>query len=118
MKYDRELIGDVLVIRIREQKLTSHEAPEMKTALLGFTLEEEEKILINMSEVKYMDSTGMGSFLFGIRQADQHEKDMRFCCIQSRIQQLIRIAQLGEVIDFYKSEDEAIKEFAREDGND
>ena len=65
-----------------------------------------------------MDSTGMGSFLFGIRQAEQHGKDMRFCCIQSRIQQLIRIAQLGEVISAYPNEEDAMKAFAREDTDD
>ena len=111
MKSDRELIGDVLVVRVREQKLTSNETPEMKTTLLGFTIEEEDKILVNLSEVKYMDSTGLGSFLFGLRQADQQGKDMRFCGIQPRVQQLIKIAQLGEVVEFYETEQKALDSF-------
>jgi anti-sigma B factor antagonist len=109
MNFDRVEIGDVAVIRVKEKKLTSAEAPEMKTALLGLVLEEHEKILINLAEVEYMDSTGLGSFLFGIRQAQQHAKQMEFCALQPRIQFLIRIAHLEDVMRVHKTEKEALK---------
>ena len=111
MQFDREKIGDVHVIRIREKQLTSHEAPEMKTALLGLTLEEDEKFLLNLEEVENMDSTGLGSFLFGIRQADDRGKDLRFCEVGSKVQFLIRIAHLEQVIQVYDTEQEALADF-------
>jgi len=118
MKYDCEIMGDVNVVHIREPRLTSHEAPEMKTALLGLIVSDNEKILIDMGDVEFIDSTGLGSFLFGIRQADQYEKDLRFCNLRPRILQLVQIAQLQNVIDPYRSIQEALDDFEMDDAED
>jgi len=118
MRFDQERVGDVRVVRIREKKLTSHEAPEMKTKFLELMIEEGEKLLLNLEDVENMDSTGLGSFLFGIRQAEHHGKDLRFCEIQPKIQFLIRIAHLEQVIDVYDTEKEALEDFQKEGENE
>jgi anti-anti-sigma factor len=115
MHYDLEVVGNVSVVRIREKRLTSHEAPEMKTALLGVIIGEGKKFLINLKEVESMDSTALGSFLFGIRQAEHHSKDIRFCELNPKIQFLIRIAHLGDVIRNYETEEEALMDFRKEE---
>jgi len=115
MRFDKERVGDVVVVRVREKQLTSHEAPEMKTVLLKLILEEGEVFLLNLKEVERIDSTGLGSFLFGIRQADAHGKEMVFCEIQSKVQFLIRIAHLQDVIEVYDTEEEALKNLQKED---
>ena len=117
MNYDQEKIGDVNVIRIKEKQLTSNEAPDAKTALLGLIIGDGTRFLVNLKDVQRIDSTGLGALLFGVRQAEQHDKDIRFCEISSRVQFLIRIAHLEEVINFYKTEREALKDFRREEGN-
>ena len=111
MEYELEMVKDVSVIRIREKKLTSHEAPQLKTALLAVVVEHGEKILINMAEVSALDSTGLGALLFGVRQAEQHEKDMRFCCAGEKVKNLVRIAHLESVMDVYANEAAAIQAF-------
>ena len=115
MQFDRERVGDVNIIRVRDKKLTSHEAPDMKTALLGLTLEDDERFLLNLGEVENMDSTGLGSFLFGIRQAESRGKDMRFCNLRDKIRFLIRIAHLEQVIQVYETEEEGLESFQRDD---
>lgn len=111
MEIETRKMDDVTVVRIKEKKLTFHEAPEMKTYMLGLMLNEDNKILVDLSEVENMDSTGLGSILFGIRQSDQHEKDMRFCSAHDKIRYLIRIAHLEEVIDLYETDTDALKAF-------
>ena len=113
MRITREKMGDVNVIRVQEKKLTFHEAPEMKTTLLGLVLEADKKLLLNLGEVENMDSTGLGSFLFGIRQAENNGKDLRFCEIKSKIQFLIRIAHLQDVIKVYETEEQALEDFQK-----
>jgi anti-anti-sigma factor len=110
MKFDREDLDNLTVVRVNEKKLTSAEAPEMKTALLGLILDSRKPILINLSNVEYTDSTGLGSFLFGIRQAEQHGIEIFLCELKPKVQFLIRIAHLEDVITFFKTEKEALKE--------
>ena len=114
MKYDCEMIDNVNVVHIREKRLTSHEAPEMKTTILGLIVSDDNNVLIDMSHVDFMDSTGLGSFLFGIRQAEQNDKDLRFCSLKPRIFQLVQIAQLQNIIDPYGSVQEALDDFKRD----
>ena len=111
MHIDKERVGNVLVARIREPRITSHEAPEMKTALLEMIVGEEENFLINLRDVENMDSTGLGALLFGIRQAEQHEKDLCFCEARQKVKFLVRIAHLDQVIDVYDTEAEALTDF-------
>jgi anti-sigma B factor antagonist len=116
MQFEQEIIGDVLVLRVREKQITSHEAPEMKTQLLGFLAGDREKILLDLKAVENMDSTGLGSLLFGVRQADQHDRDLRFCGVQSKVKFLIHVAHLEGVIDSYGTMEEGLKGFQEEDG--
>jgi anti-sigma B factor antagonist len=111
MEFVQEKINDVLVVRPVGKSITSHEAPELKTALLGLLMGDSKKILLNLEKVQNMDSTGLGSLLFAIRQAERYEKDIRFCEMQQKIQFLVRIAHLEDVIDVYKTEKEALKGF-------
>lgn len=111
MKVDEEKCGDVLVLHVRDRQITSHEAPEMKTVLLGALLGETEKILLDLTEVDSMDSTGLGSLLFGIRQAEQRSKDLRFSGIQSKVSYLVHLARLEQVIDWYPTVEDALEGF-------
>ncbi len=114
MEFVQEKIGDVLVARVMEKSVTSHEAPDLKTSLLGLLMGDAQKVLLNFKEVKSMDSTGLGALLFGIRQAERYGKDLRFCEMQSKILFLVRIAHLEDVIDVYETQQEALKDFKEE----
>ena len=114
MDWVKEKKGDVNVVKLTGPKITSNEAPALKQTLLELILGEEDKYLLDMRNIENMDSTGLGAFLFGIRQADQHGRDMRFCCVQPKVQFLIRIAHLEEVIDIYDSEEAALEGFKQE----
>ena len=114
MKYDQKKVGKITVIRIREKAINAHKAPNVKTALLGLILEEGEQILINLQDVESMDSTGLGTLLFAIRQAEQHEKEICFCAMNLKIKFLVRIAQLEQVVDLFDSEEEALKQMVED----
>ncbi|HHS13200.1 MAG TPA: anti-sigma factor antagonist [bacterium] len=114
MKSERNSIGDIVIVRINEKNLTSHEAPELKTALLELFMGEGEYFILNLKDVEHMDSTGLGAFLFGVRQAERYDKDLVFCELSERIRSLIRIAQLEQVFEVYTSEPDAVREIEKE----
>jgi anti-sigma B factor antagonist len=114
MRIDQEKIEDVLVLRVCEKQITSHEAPEMKTKILGFLIGDHEKVLLDLSQVSQMDSTGLGALLFALRQSDQHEKDLRICGIHSKVQFLVHVAHLEDVIESYQTVDEGVRAFMDE----
>jgi anti-anti-sigma factor len=114
MQIDPETVGDVLVLHIQTPQLTSHEAPEMKTKLLGFLIGATKNVLVDLKPVEAMDSTGLGSLLFGLRQAEQHGKDLRFSGVGAKVKFLIHVARLDDVLDAYDGVAEGLEAFRRE----
>ncbi len=110
MEFEQNLINGIHVVRILEKKLTSHEAPDLKTALLSWIMADGQHLLLNLGGVEQMDSTGLGALLFGIRQAERQGKDLSICMMQRKIRFLVRIAHLEDVISIYEAEDDAITE--------
>lgn len=116
MHLQTEKTGNVHVGRIMMEKVTGHEAPDLKTALLELIAGDGEQFLLNLKNIKTMDSTGLGALLFGVRQADQHGKDLRFCEPGEKIKFLIRIAHLEDAIDIYDTEKEGLEDFKADYG--
>lgn len=116
MHLQTEKIGDVHVSRVTLEKLTGHEAPDLKTALLELITTEGEQFLLNLGKIKTIDSTGLGALIFGVRQADQHNKDLRFCEPGEKTKFLIRIAHLEDAIDVYETEREGLDDFRADYG--
>ncbi len=109
MRFKKEVIRDVTIVRVEDPQITMKEAPDVKTALLGLMVEPNPTILLNLDAVHKMDSTGMGALLFGIRQAEQHDKVLCVSNLNDKVRFLIRIARLEDVINVFENEAEALE---------
>ncbi len=108
MNYETKRIEDVLIVYIHQSKITSLEAPNVKTEMIKILSDDAEFFIFNLKEIETMDSTGLGSMLFGVRQGNNLDKDVCFCEAQKKVQFLVRIAHLEEMMDIYDTEQEAI----------
>lgn len=106
----QELSG-VLVMRLDEERLDTNITADLKAELLIALGENHNRILLNLENVKYADSSGLGALLLGTRQAKEQGGDFKICCAKSRILNLIKIARLGNYIKNYSSESEALQSF-------
>ncbi len=113
MNYEHALVGDTLVIRIREERLDTVIAPKLKERLLLHVQDESiRNLLFAVSAVKSVDSSGLGALLFGNRQVALREGR---CCIvdaQPKVVSLLKIAKLDRVFLFADGEDEGLTALA------
>ncbi len=85
-------------------------APDLKAQLLILMNEDQnEKVLVNLSDVEYADSSGLGALLFGLRLSRDQETQFALCGTQKRVKSLMQIAHLTEVLPSYETEEEAIQ---------
>lgn len=111
MSFEKEKKDDVVIFRIEKERFDTAIAPEFKTELLLTITEGAKKVLIDLSNVKYADSSGLGSLLFGLRQIRDHKGTLKIFKANSRIINLIRIAKLESVLLNYETEQEALNSF-------
>jgi len=112
MKLREEKIDDVQVLRIDEPRVDSALSSELKTELLRVIEKEEAKqILIDLKAVEYVDSSGLGSLLFGHRQVKAHDGIIKLVHLNQKVKTLIKIANLEQILVAFDSEKEALESF-------
>jgi len=108
MNFYLEEVDGIKIIRVKEDRLDTSVAPDLKAQLLVL-INEGKTVLLNLEDVQYADSSGLGAILLGFRQARDSGGDFAICGIQKRVETMISIAQLTNVITIYKDKEEALK---------
>ena len=81
--------------------------------LIGDLLREgSRKILMNLSEMDYIDSNGLGELVQSFREAQRNGASLRLLKPQDRVRKTLRLTNLLPMFSVYDSESEAIKSFA------
>jgi len=111
MSFEKQDINGVQIVRINTERFDSNIAPELKTELLLIVEQGNKNILIDLSKVIYVDSSGLGALLFGLRQARDKEGKLKIFGANSRVLNLIRIAKLEQILLNFEREDEALASF-------
>ncbi len=109
MNFFIEEFDDVKVLRLRDERLDSMIAPDLKAQLLVLFKNKKSKILLDLSNVSYVDSSGLGSILFGLRQARELDTEFAVCGAQKSVKNLIQIAHLTNVIPLYENDSKALE---------
>lgn len=108
MNFFLEEVNGIKIIRLKEEKLDSTVAPDLKAQFLVL-LGEGKQLLLDLSNVDYSDSSGLGAILLGFRLARDNEAEFAICGVQKRVKKLIQIAQLEHTITEYKDHQTAIE---------
>lgn len=79
-------------------EIDAHTAPQLKEKLLPLTKIEGNQIEVNLENVHYMDSTGLGVFISALKSTKENDSGMRLIDLQDRVLRLFRITGLDEII--------------------
>jgi len=102
----------VTVFRIDCSRLDSSKAPELKTEFLRLIAEKTNCILVDLSRVEAIDSSGLGALLFGLRQILANNGNLKLTNLQPKVVSLLKIAKLDRVFEIFDDEESGIKSFS------
>ncbi|MDZ7722394.1 MAG: STAS domain-containing protein [candidate division KSB1 bacterium] len=108
MNFFLEEVNGIKIIKLKEQKLDSNVAPDLKAQFLVL-IGKGKQLILDLSNVNYSDSSGLGAILLGFRLARDNNADFAICGVQERVKKLIQIAQLEHTIRQYQDHQSAIK---------
>jgi len=70
-----------------------------------------KKILLNLSEVSFMDSAGVGELVAGLRRARKEGASLKLLNANQRVHSTLYIAKLLPIFEIYSDEKEALGSF-------
>jgi anti-anti-sigma factor len=108
MKYTIDKQEKYCLVRLHEEKLDSSVAPSLKSELITLHAEGARNIILDLSEVKYTDSSGLSALLVGNRILQEEGGIFVLTSLSDHTLKLIKISQLDSVLTILPKVEEAI----------
>jgi anti-sigma B factor antagonist len=96
------------IFSIKEKNLTSHNSSDLKSEIAILVAEGYNSILLNLSELEFMDSSGLGALLNADRTTKENNGFLVIYGLNENNSNLIRIAKLDKVLIIAHTQKEAI----------
>ncbi len=111
----REVRGDALVLRVVGD-LDIRSAGSFRTQVDGWFLpSEHRRLILNLSRVGFLDSTGLGALLGRVRQVQAAGRAVLIVPPAGVARTVLDVAALGRAVPVYRSERAALEEGDRAD---
>lgn len=109
MKYSTIEHEQYVIIELQEEKMTSSVAPELKSKFVMLNAEGKQNIILDLTPVKYADSSGLSSLLRANSMFEQAGGIFVLCGLTEHVEKLITITHLERVLTILPSRQEAIE---------
>lgn len=108
--------GDVQLMKI-SGRLTASENLGVLTEMQA-RLDQSNKLVIDCSELEYVDSSGLGVLLTGLKKALKSQGDIRLVQPQPKVKIMFQVTRADKVFKIFPTAEEAMESFAVTHPND
>ena len=98
-------VGEHTVIKLKGE-VDIYTAPSLREAIVQALERGRRRVAVDLDEVDFLDSTGLGVLVGGLKRVKNHEGELGVICSQEKIVRIFRITGLTKVFKMYKSVDE------------
>ncbi len=108
---NREVDG-VTVVQLEGRIVLGEESTAMREAVKNLLAENKKKIVLNMSNVTFIDSAGLGTLVATFHSARNQGSALKLSNLGQKFQEVLQITKLLTVFETFESETAAIQSFA------
>ena len=103
-----------VVIRPKMSRVDIEVAGQFRAALLQLVEQGHRRLVVDMSEVSFIDSSGLGALVSALKALKTQERngDIRLASVQQPVVALLEIIRLQRVFSSYPSVDQAVGSFS------
>lgn len=105
-------VGDVTVIDAAGRITLGEGASSFRDTVRDLANKGEKKLLVNLSEVSYIDSSGIGEMVSGFTTVTNHGGQLKLLGLSKRVKDLLQITKLYTVFEVFDDEASAVRSFA------
>jgi anti-sigma B factor antagonist len=103
--------GDVTVLDMSGKITIGEGSVALRTAIRRLLEEGKKRILLNLAQVSYIDSSGIGELVSSYTAINKESGQLKLLNLTQKLQDLLTITKLLTVFDVYDSEAEALNSF-------
>lgn len=99
--------GDATVLDVSGE-VDVYTAPKLREKLVELVSDGHYNIVVDMTKVEFLDSTGLGVLVGGLKRVRSHNGSLELVCNQERILKIFRITGLTKVFPIHDTLEEAL----------
>ena len=111
MDLKTETSGNIKIIFVREERLDAHNSEELKTEMNHIFESGTKDVLIDLKEVRFIDSSGLGVLVSGFKNASTRQGSLKLCGLQTQVRSMFELTRLHRVFDIFQTVDEALESY-------
>lgn len=104
----RQAQGDTYVVDLNGE-IDVYTSPKVKDAIGDLIDKGHYNLVINLEKVRYIDSTGLGVLIGGLKRVREHGGTVNLVCTNPQIKKIFDITGLVKIFGIYDDEESAMK---------
>ncbi|MCK6457500.1 MAG: STAS domain-containing protein [Phycisphaerae bacterium] len=84
-----------------------HQSPTLHAALVEVAADRPKKLILNLGQVQYMDSSGVGTLVELLRRVNAYKGKLALVGLTDRVRSVFEITKLDKFFSIHATEDEA-----------
>ena len=112
VKLSSRQVGDVTVLDVAGRITLGEGSSALRDTLRDLVSKGQKKILLNLGEVSYIDSSGIGELVSGFTTVANHGGQLKLLGLTKRVKDLLQITKLYTVFDVHDDEAGAVRSFS------
>jgi len=112
VKLNTRQVGDVSVVDVAGRITLGEGSSALRDTLREMVTKNQKKILLNLGDVSYIDSSGIGELVSGFTTVANSGGTLKLLNLTKRVKDLLQITKLYTVFDVHEDETSAVRSFA------
>jgi anti-sigma B factor antagonist len=112
VKLTSRQVGDVTVVDAAGRITLGEGASTFREKIRELVNNNSKKILLNLGDVTYIDSSGIGELVSGFTTVTNSGGQLKLVGLSKRVKDLLQITKLYTVFEAFEDEAQAVRSFA------
>ena len=101
MNVKQEKVNGSMVLFLQEERIDAHNSGELKELVLYLLEQGEIEIVVQLEKVRFIDSSGLGALLAGLKNATAKSGKFSLTNVQPQVLSMFELTRLNRVFEIY-----------------
>ncbi|KAF0221180.1 MAG: anti-sigma B factor [Geobacteraceae bacterium] len=111
MNLNIEQKNEIVLIYVKEERLDAHNSGELKLEMQKLFEGGKKNILVDLKDVRFIDSSGLGALVSGFKNAISHQGNLKLSTLQPQVKSMFELTRLHRVFEIFTSTSEALENY-------
>ncbi len=86
-------------VSIDDTRIDVQNAETFKTYLLNLIAEGKHNLVVDLKQVTFIDSSGLGALVYALREAKMNGGDVKIAHLKSQVQSIFKVTRLNKIFE-------------------